>query len=399
MNLKIKALGLTLVAALAVSAVMASAASAAEFHAAQAHTTLSGEQTAGGSHSFTPGPGFAAVTCSTVKFAGTTTATTETSWVLTPEYKGCKDSLGRTAHVTVAAKYRLTPPASATAASNFHIGGGLTIEITNGSGVSICDVLVFSQAVNNAVYHNVTNGDIEITTTTNNITTETSGGVVNCGISDGHHASGSYTGTTIVRGTDTAGSNVDISSAAFPMQFHAGEAHTLLSGEQIGNHSFTTGAGFGAITCSIAKFAGTTTTTTETSQVLTPEYSGCKDSFGRTVHVATAAKYRFTPPSSATGTSLVHIEGSFTITITNGSGVVICTAKIGSQTGNNIAYHNVANGDIERTIATNNVTSETSGGFFNCGVTDGHHTGGTYTGNTIIRGTNTAGANVNITVS
>ena len=190
-----------------------------------------------------------------------------------------------------------------------------------------------------------------------------------------------------------------MASAASAIEFHAGEAHTIISGSQTGNHTFTVGSGFGAITCKVAKFSGTTEKTTETSQVITPEYKECTDSFGRKVDVTVSAKYRFTAPAAATGSAEVHVEGSFKIEVTNSSSVVICTVTVGSQTNNNIVYHNIANGDVEVTTTTNNVTTETSGGTLNCGVANGHHTGGSYTGNTIIAGTSTAGANVNITVS
>jgi len=188
-------------------------------------------------------------------------------------------------------------------------------------------------------------------------------------------------------------------SAASAVEFHAGEAHTILKGNQTGSHSFTVGSGFGAISCKVAKFSGTTSATTETSQVITPEYKECSDSFGRIVHVTINATYRFTPPASATAAAEVHVEGTgFTIEVTS-AGAIVCTIKVPAQTNNNIVYHNIANGDVETTTTTNNVTTETSGGLLNCGVSNGHHTGGSYTGNTILEGQNTAGGNVNISVS
>ena len=209
MNRKIKALGLALVAAFAMSAVTASAASAIEFHAGGAHTLLNGSQT--GNHSFTVGSGFGAITCKVAKFTGTTTKTTEASQVITPEYKECTDSFGRKVDVTISATYEFTPPASATAAANVHVKGSFTLSITNAEGKQICHVEVNAQTNNNIVYHNVANGDVEVTTTTNNVTTTTAGGVLNCGVGNGHHAGGSYTGDTLLAGTDTAGNNVNIS--------------------------------------------------------------------------------------------------------------------------------------------------------------------------------------------
>ena len=210
MNSKLKSLGLALVAALAMSAAMASAASAIEFHASDAHTILKGSQTS--PHEFTVGPGFAGIVCNIANFTGTTTATTQNSQVITPEYKECSDTLGRIAHVTVNATYRFTTPSSATAAAEVHVEGtGFTIQITNGSTSVVCTVHVHAQTNNNIVYHNIANGDVEVTATTNNITTETTGGILNCGIGNGHHAGGSYTGNTVIAGTSTAGTNVNIS--------------------------------------------------------------------------------------------------------------------------------------------------------------------------------------------
>ena len=186
-----------------------------------------------------------------------------------------------------------------------------------------------------------------------------------------------------------------MASAASAIEFHAGEAHTLLNGSQVGGHSFTVGSGFGAITCKKANFTGTTTKTTETSQVITPEYKECTDSFGRVAHETINATHRYTPPTVTTGDAEYHLEGSITIEIT-GAG---CTVHIPIQTGNHIVYHVIANGDVETTTTTSNLTTITTGGFLNCGVIEGHHTGGSYTGTTVVAGTNTAGGNVNISVS
>jgi hypothetical protein len=63
MTRKIEALGLALVALLALSVVGASAASAAEFHSTSSHTLLSAGQTT--EESFTVGSGFGAIKCKT----------------------------------------------------------------------------------------------------------------------------------------------------------------------------------------------------------------------------------------------------------------------------------------------------------------------------------------------
>ncbi|HKH63859.1 MAG TPA: hypothetical protein VKA35_00185 [Solirubrobacterales bacterium] len=208
MTRKIKALGLALVASLAMSALVASAAQA-EFHSTTAHTILIGNQTT--THKFTVGSGFGAITCKKAEFTGTSTVTTETSQVITPHYKECTDSFGRTAHVTVSAGtvFRFTTPVKTTEAAEVHFEGTITIEVTNGSGVVICDVHITSQTNNNIIYHNVASG-VEVTTNTTNVATTTSGGSLNCGVSDGAHTGGSYTGNTLTKGTDTEGKAVTI---------------------------------------------------------------------------------------------------------------------------------------------------------------------------------------------
>src|SRR3954453_13126535 len=93
MNRKIKALGLALMASLALTAVLASAASAAgTFTSSSTHTILSGTQTT--AHEFSAGSGFGKIKCSTATFAGTSSATSETHQTITPTYEGCTDSFG-----------------------------------------------------------------------------------------------------------------------------------------------------------------------------------------------------------------------------------------------------------------------------------------------------------------
>jgi hypothetical protein len=181
-------------------------------------------------------------------------------------------------------------------------------------------------------------------------------------------------------------------------EFHATTDHVSLSGSQVGKHEITVGGGFGGITCTTASLSGTKTAATESSLVLTPNYTGCTDSFGRTVHVTVEAKYRFTTPTTTTGSANVHIEGTFRITITNGSGVPICHVTLHSQTNNNVVYHTIT-GEITITTATNNMNTTTSGGFLNCGVANGQHTGGSYLGHTTLKGTSTAGETVWIAVT
>jgi hypothetical protein len=191
-----------------------------------------------------------------------------------------------------------------------------------------------------------------------------------------------------------------VASAAQAQFFHSSVAHTLASGSQVGNHVFTAGPGFGNITCTTANFHGTQSAQTVTSQTITATYSGCKDSVaGRTVHVP-AVNYTFTAPKTATGASEVHVLNGFTFTITAGGGLGECKVEIPAQTVSGIVYHNLGgtNG-VTVTTSSTGVDSVTSGGFFNCGIANGPHTEGTYTGHTTMKGTNTEGKAVEVRVT
>lgn len=190
-----------------------------------------------------------------------------------------------------------------------------------------------------------------------------------------------------------------VASAAQAGEFHSAASHTILHGEQEGTHVFTVGEGFGNITCTTATFEGAQTSSTASSQTITPKYSGCKDSLGeRTTHV-TGGKFTFTPPSTATGDAQVHIIEPFTLDITPENGFSTCHVQIDNQTVNGLVYHN-SSGKVQVTTKSTGITSTVlSGGFFNCGTTNGLKHGGTYTGNTLMAGSNTEGKAVAISVT
>ncbi len=183
-------------------------------------------------------------------------------------------------------------------------------------------------------------------------------------------------------------------------QFTSSAAHTILSGGQEGNHVFTAGEGFGSIKCTTATFSGTGTTTNDADQTITPTYSGCTDSFGRTVHVDNGLTYTFTKTGTSGGTPIgsVHLSGSMTLTVTNSGGSVVCTIHIITpQTVGGITYHTTATG-VKVTTASTKIKSTTTGSFLNCGIGEGEHTEGTYNGTTNMTGKDTAGNPVTISV-
>jgi hypothetical protein len=101
-------------------------------------------------------------------------------------------------------------------------------------------------------------------------------------------------------------------------QFTSSSSHTILTGSQEGSHEFTAGEGFGGITCTTASFAGTGAGESETTQVITPTYSNCKDTFGRPVVIDNGTNggenpltYTFT---SGAGKGQVHVSGEMALT-------------------------------------------------------------------------------------
>jgi hypothetical protein len=183
------------------------------------------------------------------------------------------------------------------------------------------------------------------------------------------------------------------SAAMAEAGFTSSVSNPTLHGEQEGSHEFTASAssGFGGITCETATFTGTGSGTFSTSQTVTPTYSNCEDSFGRTVDVVTnSLHYIFTVTGTdAQGTPIgnVHVTGHIQLTVTTGG--THCTVTISAeQTQGGVTYHNIAgSGDVRVTTATSEVVSTTSGGFFACGISNGEHTDGEYTGTTTMEAT------------
>jgi hypothetical protein len=116
-------------------------------------------------------------------------------------------------------------------------------------------------------------------------------------------------------------------------------------------------------------------------------YSKCKDVFERTVDADNSGlTYTFTTNGTA------HLSGGMTLTVTS-SGSVVCTIVIASpQTNNGISYHNLGGtSGLRLTMNSTDLITTTSGGFFNCGVSNGEHQGGTIEVDAVITGVGTDG--------
>jgi hypothetical protein len=185
-------------------------------------------------------------------------------------------------------------------------------------------------------------------------------------------------------------------STAGAAELHSTSSHTILSGSQTTEHVFTVGAGFGSVKCKKVTLSGTTASTTTAETVLQISRGECTDSFGRTVHEKCEGVHR----KKETWFGLTeHTEciGVSTTQVTSG-GSVICTVTYGNQTNSKISASNSGSGVLLKWELTN-ISTTTSGGFFNCGVSDGAHTGGSYTGSSLITGVNTEGKAVTVSYS
>jgi hypothetical protein len=209
MDRKLNTLGLAFVAALALMAVIVSTASA-QFTSNKEHTRLFGSQKAGTNDLFTVGPGFGGITCENAFFGGTAQNKSESTQVIFPGYENCHDSFGRTVdNDNSSLTYTFT---SGAGKGTVHVTGGMTLTVTSGPKV-VCTVVIKSGQTNNGIsYKNLggTSG-VEVTTHANNVISTTSGGWLNCGVTDGEHKEGTYDGTAVVTGEDTSGAAAEIS--------------------------------------------------------------------------------------------------------------------------------------------------------------------------------------------
>jgi hypothetical protein len=205
---RIKTLGLALVAAMALTAVLASAASA-QFTSNKEHTILSGSQKEGSNDVFTAGEGFGGITCVNATFSGTAVNKSESTQVINPNYENCKDTFGRTVDVHNGLTYTFT---SGAGKGTVHVTGSTTLTVTSGGSV-ICTVVINTPQTNTGITYTNLGGTkgVESTSHVKNVISTTSGGFFNCGIGNGKHEAGTYDGTEVITGKDTAGNPAEIS--------------------------------------------------------------------------------------------------------------------------------------------------------------------------------------------
>jgi hypothetical protein len=178
------------------------------------HATLA--TTATKTHEFLSTGGAALITCTGSVFSGTSTGK-DTKVALEPGYSGCKDSIGRTAHV-VANGCKYEAHATAGSAPTFtgtwaiSCEGGKSVEwrITNSVGSVVCTFAVTTQeGLTSAHFENKSTTDIVLTLEAANLKNTSTGGVLNCGTLNGLHENGTYKGGLTVTAKDAGGQAID----------------------------------------------------------------------------------------------------------------------------------------------------------------------------------------------
>jgi hypothetical protein len=222
MSFKLRALGLGLVAALAMSAVLVMSASATDgghfiSDSVDGHTAISGADEATDQTEFTGG--IADVKCSTATYAATTTTATATSLTVTPTYAGCTGG-GGVAHVNMqGCTYTFTVrPSPETLHNTVHlvcpaVSGGPTIQVT--STGCVITVLPNQTPGQGVVYKTITTNlkhAITVGVTANNITAKYTGGFFRCGKAEGAHGFTEMHGSAEVVGKNTANEFVNITA-------------------------------------------------------------------------------------------------------------------------------------------------------------------------------------------
>jgi hypothetical protein len=168
-------------------------------------------------------------------------------------------------------------------------------------------------------------------------------------------------------------------ASASAAEFHSESTSTLLTGTQVNQHTFTSNAG--TVHCTTATFSGTTssTSTTQTSQELTPSYSGCTNTTfgGATVDVGTC-KYR------------LNAGGTADVTGCAAAGLLVtapgCTIAVKNQSGlSKVTYKTIGAGTTREIEATLNITgiTYTQSGFL---CSSGTFSNGTLSGTAKVTG-------------
>ncbi len=220
MSHKLKALGLAMVAVLAMSAVVASAASAAAgiFTSEKSPVTLTRSQE--GTNEWSIGTGARKVSCATASAQGTA-SNGATSLTLTPTYTGCTSTGGLGMTVTVNGCDFVLHPTTGTATSGTEtmdvvcpVGKEITFDVY-GNGEHIpanikCEYHIKAQTgVAAGTYKDIGAGTTQEITETLNVTgvhtVNTVGSKLLCGLAAGETGTSTLAGAQVLTGENAAG--------------------------------------------------------------------------------------------------------------------------------------------------------------------------------------------------
>jgi hypothetical protein len=217
MSLKLKVLGMGLLAMMATSAFAVMNASAVEtghFSSGTAHTIIKGEESGATHRLHLTGSGLEGqIGCSTATYEGTANAAVVKSIEVTPTYTGCSTT-GTSTNLTVThngCKYRFKVATGGTnGTADLVCPAGKAIEIHHPN----CTITVTSVAANQTIpgihYTTTTEGKHALTIDVNvSFADEYHGGIC---IFLGTNQTGFLKGSVTVKGFDTAGNQVDITA-------------------------------------------------------------------------------------------------------------------------------------------------------------------------------------------
>jgi hypothetical protein len=203
----------------------------------------------------------------------------------------------------------------------------------------------------------------------------------------------------IVLASTALASAAHASEFTFSNRESGAHEHAIIKGEQTTTVKYSFGEGYAPITCATANLSGTSATGTDTALELEPEFSSCQDSLGRithTVHVVGRWRWVIKYVLHVPIMLLEYVKTEHTVTTTDGSGKAVCTVTVPSQNlGEAGSFETMESGggtDLTAKVEAKNIKSTVSGGFFNCGISNGEHTGGTMTGTFTVTAENTSGA-------
>jgi hypothetical protein len=435
-----KALGLVLVAMLALGAMGAQSAPAAvehSFHSGASKTVLTG-QSEWGDHILTSTAGFE-LKCSSVAFEGTVVGTNSDTMTVHPQYSGCKLNGGAATITTNGCNFvfgSTTTASSHWSSSEEH--ATMSIECEPGHHIAVtgpgCN-LTLSASHNSAPVNQSLHGLTYIAVTHNSKDSLTMRWTLRtthytvlpgsfCGLAG--HPAGTYTngfydgratltgygegvvlsGTTTKGRTWSHGSQVDI-EVGKPMEtedpppaeqhnFAIEDETTVLTGHsEKGEKHFFSAAGV-PIECGTAAFQGTIVASVHDTITVHPSYSECKGPSGEAITVKTSgcnyildSDTTYGPYSEGPHAAMnIECEEEHDITISVGS----CTLRFDSKHGGNpvnqslhgLSY-SVINHSSKHSVTvrwTVSMVHYTASGASceSAGISPGTHTDGTYAG-------------------